>query len=141
MSCSSRKLRLEGQVSAWALYDGVAYRMLKRMQREDKFPQDVDILILSARYGLIRPDTPIAFYDQRMTSATALEQADRNRTILRSVLNDSSYHTVFAAMGRVYMTAIEPTSEWLPANVSFQVAEGGIGCKLRHLKIWLTAKD
>jgi hypothetical protein len=141
ISCSARKLRTEGQVCAWTLYDGVAYRMLKRMQREETFPQDVDIVILSARYGLIGTDTPIAFYDQLMDRAMALEQADHNRSLLQSILAARSYHAVFVAMGRTYMTAIEPISEWLPENVSFEVAQGGIGYKLHALKNWLAATD
>lgn len=141
VSCSARKVRVEGLVPAWTLYDGVTYRMLKRLQRMGEWPQGVDIFIVSARYGLIRPDTPIAFYDELMTEATARRQAERNRQLLRRAFSERGYAEVFVAMGRTYLAALEPTSDWLPGNVPLQVAQGGSGRKMRALKIWLAAAN
>lgn len=141
IGCSMRKLPVEGHMRAWSLYDGVVYRMLKRMQREGEFPADVDVVILSARYGLIRPATLINSYDQKMTCDRAREQAAQNRSLLRSIMSAESYREVFASLGQTYMEAIEPVSDWLPQRASFRAAQGGIGSKMGELKIWLTAKD
>jgi hypothetical protein len=44
---------------------------LKRLASSDRLPGDVDIVILSARYGLLAPSDPIEAYDQSMTVAIA----------------------------------------------------------------------
>lgn len=55
ISCSQRKKKLRGKVKAWDLYDGVIFRMLKKTERENGLPKNLDILILSAKHGFIRP--------------------------------------------------------------------------------------
>lgn len=137
MSCSSRKHRAKGRVQAWELYDGVVFRLVKKLQREGRFPEDVDILILSARYGLIRPTEEIEFYDQRMTSKIACKKAESNGLLLRCILNTGNYREVFIVAGRVYLSALKPFESWLPEDIKLVIADGGIGQKLRQTKNWL----
>jgi cytoplasmic iron level regulating protein YaaA (DUF328/UPF0246 family) len=122
------------------LYDGVAFRVVKRLEREGQFPDDVDILILSAQHGLIRPHHKISFYDLRMTKELASQQVARNRSILRAALCDNKHREVFVMAGKAYLAALEPITAWLPMGVPLTMAEGGIGRKLHRLKAWLLEK-
>jgi hypothetical protein len=128
-------------VPAWELYDGVAFRVVKRAQRQAHFPTDIDILILSARYGLISPDRQIASYDQRMTRAVVEDQARRNRDLLCSLLRKRCYKEVLVCLGRTYLSALDPFDAWLPDGVPVILAEGGIGRKMQQLKQWLVNRD
>ncbi|MCS7242945.1 DUF6884 domain-containing protein [Candidatus Caldatribacterium sp.] len=137
MSCSSRKHKVVGTVRAWDLYDGVAFRLVKKLQREGKFPEDVDILILSARYGLISPTEEIEFYDQQMTHTTACEQVQHNVLTLQHILSVRNYREVFMVAGSTYLEALRPFAAWVPVGVKVTVASGGIGEKLQKMKRWL----
>jgi hypothetical protein len=114
--------------------------VVKRLEREGQFPDDVDILILSAQHGLIRPHHKISFYDLRMTKELASQQAARNRSILRAALCDNKHCEVFVMAGKEYLAALVPITTWLPMGVTLTMAEGGIGRKLQRLKAWLLEK-
>ena len=114
----------------------MAYRVVKRLQRLGRYPEDVDLLIVSAKYGIIRPDQPIPAYDLRMTPERAMEQAGQNRTFLTGFLKSSSYSEVFISAGKDYLLAIEPSAAWCGA-VNVTVNMGRIGCQLKKLKGWL----
>lgn len=141
LSCSARKHPVTGKVVAWELYDGVAFRVVKRLQREGRFPNDVDILILSARYGLIRPNREIAFYDQRMTRDIALHQVTRNRALLHRLLRSGHYKEVFINAGQTYLAALQKVESWLPEGVKLTIAEGSIGRKMQQMKVWLLSNN
>jgi cytoplasmic iron level regulating protein YaaA (DUF328/UPF0246 family) len=59
LACSARKRLDRSALPAIERYDGVNFRILKKLQREHAFPHDLDVLILSAKYGLLSPETPI----------------------------------------------------------------------------------
>jgi|FaiFalDrversion2_1042247.scaffolds.fasta_scaffold00701_3 hypothetical protein len=141
LACSARKCAVTGKVAAWELYDGIAFRVVKRLQREGRFPNDVDILILSGRYGLIHPTRKIKFYEQRMTYEGAKRQAKRNCALLRRLFNNRGYSKVFVNVGKTYLAALQPVETWLPQGVALTIAEGGIGRKLKLMKQWLEAGE
>jgi hypothetical protein len=117
-------------------YDGVAYRVIKKLQRFGKFPKDVDILIVSAMYGIIPHDKPIPNYNLRMTPERALEQAKENRTIMSRFLKDGCYRQVFISAGKDYLLSLEPFDGWKAATL-VSTNRGAIGVQLRLLKDWL----
>ena len=53
LACSKRKRTWVGSVPALDLYDGGAYRVVRKLRRERGLPANLHILILSARYGLL----------------------------------------------------------------------------------------
>lgn len=137
LSCSARKHAIRNKVKAWNLYDGVSFRVVKKAQREERMPTDVDILILSAKHGLIHPTTKIAFYDQRITRNIAMQQAIKNCALLCRFLQSGRYVEVFANVGKTYLAALQPIEAWLPNRVKLIVPGGGIGQKMRQMKQWL----
>lgn len=137
LSCSARKRLCAGKIPAWDLYDGVMFRVVKRLQRSGQFPDDVEIIILSAKHGLIMPSQPIEWYDQKMTLQTSAQQAELNSQKLRSVIARGTFEEVFLCLGRAYLNALLPFEKWLPSNIHIKIAEGGIGCKMRQLRQWL----
>jgi hypothetical protein len=53
LGCSQRKRPDSGLLPAIERYDGVNFRILQKAKREEYLPENLDILILSAKYGLI----------------------------------------------------------------------------------------
>src|SRR5688500_18586744 len=68
LSCSKSKKDAPGKQEALALYDGPAFRVLRRFMSKMEAPYRLDVLILSARYGFILGSTKITSYDARITS-------------------------------------------------------------------------
>jgi len=144
LSCSARKRSTHAKVRAWELYEGVAFKLLKRRIKEKKLSEKLDILILSALYGLIRAEEYIEWYDKKMTCQDAAAQAEKNAAIMRQILRQNSYEEVFIFGGRTYLAALQPVESWLPVQIKLHVASGGIGQKLKQLREWLeniTAKE
>ena len=73
VSCSQRKRSESRLLPAIERYDGVYFRLLRKALREDYWPENLDALILSAKYRLIDMATPIDSYEQRMTRSRATE--------------------------------------------------------------------
>lgn len=135
LGCSERKASIEKPVSAWQLYDGPAFQVVKAWSRNAHPIAGLDIRILSARFGLIASWMTIPPYDQRMTSERARELRPEVRADLEVVCPRGHYNEVFLMLGKDYLEAIGPLDVFGGARVV--VPEGGIGEKLGALKRWL----
>jgi len=136
IACSARKRQLNGLVSAWNTYDGVTYRVLKKLQCENCCLNDVDILIVSAKYGLIKPSTLIEYYDTKMQFDIAARQAPNNVAMLKRLCESKNYHEVFINVGRLYLEALQPIDSWLNQS-ELVIAKGGIGQRISQMKRWI----
>lgn len=139
VSCSAQKNTVTGSVPAWHLYDGVAYRVMKRALRAAEWPEDLDVVILSSKYGLIEPDAPIDAYDEIMTP----ERAERMQHVVHGklvrLIESRAYRELLVFAGQDYLRALRLSPVWLPRRLSVEVAPGGIGKKLHRLRLWITA--
>ena len=136
MGCSKRKTATHGleTLEAGSLYDGAAFRVFKAWQRRHPNLQLSPVLILSAKYGMVNWNTPLASYDLEMTP----EIADSFRSEVQDKLESTFPHPkdVYVEMGRIYLRALPSLEEmWPNASVSFGV--GRIGERMRSLRAWL----
>lgn len=125
-----------GPLPAWDLYDGVLFRVCKKAQREGRWPDDVDVRILSAEYRLIRPETVIAPYNRKLDKNTA--------DVLRSAFLQGGSNSIpealtgcreiYIAAGGLYRDAIRPN---VPRDINVIDGSGEIGRMQQKLKAWL----
>ena len=145
ISCSQRKIQSPGEIPAIERYDGPTYRCLRkfsdtfRFPNNHGFPYDLRILILSAKYGLILPETEIADYDLKMTLSRAKALAvDVQCDLIRCLeFYDIAYggtDQVFINLGKTYMRTLDGFG-W--GTISTMEASGGIGLKTQQMKTWL----
>lgn len=129
--CSDRKN--DGPAEAFDLYDGYYYRILKKAKREDAFDPSIDMVILSAEYGLLSPSTEIEEYDREMSSERAREFHDAGLPEdLAERVNDGWYLRVVVNLGETYEQAIEGFETEVDASVvrlSGQLGERGSDLK------------
>jgi hypothetical protein len=137
IACSQRKAAGLATGAAWDLYDGVVYRMLKkRLGARQFWPAELDVLIVSAKYGVIRPGRRICTYDQTMS---AKDQPGRWAGRLRRLKAGGDYRFVHVNLGRAYQTALGDTLTLFPlAEVTF--ASGGIGKRTAQTAAWVDAR-
>ena len=146
ISCSQRKHEKPESCAAIDVYDGPLYRMLRKLRREQGIPKNLDVLIISAKYGLIYEQTHIDIYDQKMTPqrATHLRSGvkqklskwiETKRWITGTI---SGYDQVFINLGKVYMQTLEGFHWGFHLGfVSILEASGGIGQRVSQTKTWL----
>ena len=140
ISCSKTKHYLN-DVAAIDLYDGQTYRVIKK--RSSK-PSDLDleILIISAKYGLIRSTDIISYYDQIMTVSRAADMEDAVTDGIRNVVLGENPTRIFIGMGFPYSMAISKDFiHYLNENYNLQIASGSIGKRLHQLKEWLESLE
>lgn len=137
ISCSQRKKIIEGKVKAWDLYDGVIFGMLKKIEREKGLPENLDILILSAKYGFIRPSEVIEYYDYRIKKENIKSKRANFLSSLKQRIKNDNVLTVFVCLGKDYLKGIEGFENYFPNKTRFIFANGGIGSKMSETKNWL----
>ena len=134
ISCSKTKKHLDN-VPAIQLYDGQVYRVLKK-----RTPQNLEIVIISAKYGPIRSTEIISYYGQVMTVARAAELRQNVENVIRNVIRNHNPGKIFISLGFPYNLAVsEELMGFLDENFHLQVAHGPIGKRLHQLKVWLEA--
>lgn len=137
MGCSQRKRSDLGLLPAIERYDGVNYRVLRKARREGYWPANLDVLILSAKYGLLRPEVGIEDYDLRMTKRRALELRPFIVPELVKKVKSVSYTELFLNLGKVYLCALEGWEDALKRDTTVIHAKGGIGQKAAQMRQWL----
>ena len=134
MSCSKTKKRLEN-VSAIDLYDGQAYRVIRK-----RSTKNLEILIISAKYGIIRYTDIVSYYDQVMTVTEAVKMKEHVEKVIRKTVWKRNSMRIFINLGFPYNLAVsEELIDFLDEGFNLQVASGPIGKRLHQLKEWLEA--
>jgi hypothetical protein len=140
VACSQRKCVTPGVLPALERYDGVYFRVLRKARREGYWPAKLDVLIVSAKYGLLEANTPITHYDVRMTR----EQATRLRPLvvppLAEWIASRTYTEIFLNMGKTYHMALDGWDVSLTRDITVLYAKGGIGQKASQMRTWLLEK-
>jgi hypothetical protein len=135
LGCSARKHRAPGPVPAWYRYDGVLYRVCKRLQADGRFPDDVRVRIISAEHGVLTPDAAIAWYERRLDASRAAELREGVTEALRRAVVEERVSEVYLALGAAYRAAVGP----LPAGLPVRGEPAGIGTMHSRLRRWLAS--
>ena len=96
----------------------------------------MDLLIISAKYGLIDANEVIETYDLKMTQERASELSLQIKQKLEEVLSSKHYERIYIMLGKVYMTALND-SQSLLEDYKVELGSGQIGERLHTLKNWL----
>ena len=137
VGCSQRKRPDPGLLPAIERYDGVNFRVLRKARREGYWPRNLDVLIVSAKYGLLRSDAPIENYDQRMTRDRAISLQPAVSVGLDAHLVRVEYDEMFINLGKLYLMTLTRSRELTSLGDRVTYALGGIGEKMSQMKRWL----
>jgi uncharacterized protein DUF6884 len=137
LSCTQRKRRDSSPLPAVERYDGPTFRVLRRFQKRTL--ENLDVYILSAKFGLIHHLEIIPYYDQQMTPQRARELQPQIDEALERLFRNfrgrgQAVSQLLLCMGRVYLDAL---NNLLPPGMPVEQAGGSIGEKLSKLHQWL----
>lgn len=132
-SCSATKQRVENPVPALDLYDGYFFRIIKKAVRADSLQPGLDILILSAKHGVVEPEDKITYYDQRMDAERAAALNAEVITSISQKVTANDYEKVWINVGKDYRRATEGIEDAVDVPVAY-INGSGIGMKGKRLK-------
>lgn len=137
LGCSSQKTSAPEATPALYRYDGPFYQDFRKHLRERVWPRQLDVAVLSAKFGLIGMLTEIEDYDQRMTPerAAVLAPEISNRVSEWT----KSYSRIKLCLGRDYLPALP--MEWLARWGRAEVFGGPIGMKRQHMGAFLRSLE
>lgn len=138
MSCSKSKVATPGSMPAARRYNGIMYKALRKAARQDpKSIRKLDLWILSAKFGLIRYDRPIGWYELKMTKQLAEKHASNVQDIYRKILKTGEYDKICFAMSKLYLSTFGDYHKPVPFLTSIHVCDGNIYYKPGQLYKWL----
>jgi len=132
-SCSATKESVDTPVPALDLYDGYFFRIIKKAVRANRFQSELDIIIISAKHGVVEPDDHIGYYDQEMDTERANELNDEIIDAIASKVVEHEYEKVWVNLGKDYLPAVDGIEHAVDAPVMY-VDGDGIGMKGKRLK-------
>lgn len=136
IACSRRKLRAKNLLPALQRYDGGSYRVIRKAQREGAIRPNLDIRIISAKFGLIDDARPIPYYQQRITKKRAAELQSEVCYALNQTLSQNDYEEIYVDVGIDYLLILRKMR--FQNKIAPIIATGRIGERLARLKQWLT---
>lgn len=131
IACSATKRPDPHPMPAIDRYDGPMYWVLRKAKKEGRWPDQLEILILSAKHGLIEADKPIDFYDCKMTPTRAKKLRPSVSKKLNAKLARGEYR-VWVNLGQIYLLALPP----LPPG-TYYAGRLFMGQRCAQLKEWL----
>jgi hypothetical protein len=122
LSCSATKK--VGTGKAIDIYDGPAFRVVRKYLTKS---DGLDVRIISAKYGIISKDTPIEYYDEKLTLGKAAKLRVRYSREINTL--QSTYKDIMIFGSRTYQSVFK--------NAEIKRTTGKIGEQLSQLREWL----
>jgi cytoplasmic iron level regulating protein YaaA (DUF328/UPF0246 family) len=133
ISCSARKFQTAGPTPALDVYDGGTYRVIRKLQRSGHLDPAVEIIIISALYGCLRPHDRIVTYDLMLKGDFDPQLRRKVEKRVKDELK-KNWSEVYVDLGAKYRALISGALDETTNNILF--ANGRIGQRLRLLKLW-----
>ena len=136
ISCSGKKDKTPEKLPALMRYKGPFYPTLHKAIRENRLPKYLDILIISAKYGLLKSEDLIEDYDQKMDVPRANELRPHIQADLKAFLNGKDYDQLFNGLWQVYNKTLEgfDLEKYCEHVIPMETNRGK---RMRQLKQWI----
>lgn len=138
ISCTEKKAKTEGEIAAIHRYDGLTFQILRKYLRENPVESSsLEVLVLSAEFGLISAQQPIPYYDRLMTKDRANELRNSVNQQLQIIYKTRSYTGTCLALSKLYMQALDEKAYSQIDGASLTLVNGSQGRRLSQLYAWL----
>jgi hypothetical protein len=137
LGCSKSKREEPQTLPALERYDGPTFLVVRKFLAETP-PEahDVEIYMLSAKYGLISADEKIANYDQKMTKPRASSLQPEVLTRLQGIFV-RDFNEIFISLSQLYLQALDGFKSFVPDGTKVIISQASMGRRLTELKRWL----
>ena len=131
VSCSKKKRKMGQKILAIDLYQGRIFGLIKKFGNPK-----IDVLIISAKYGLLKPEDKIKYYDESMSKSKAEKLRPNVLKKLSRILKKKKYEEIFINLGKNYLLAIKGFRRFVDPSCKIIYAEGKMGQKMKQTKDW-----
>jgi len=135
ISSSKRQKKDKSPLPALERYDGFMFRILKKLKRENKLPADLDIIIISSKFGLLKPEDKVPYVNHMMTFLQAREVKNKFLNEFKKLFDKKNYSEIFVNLGASYLESIKGIEKLTNAKIIY--AKGKMGQKANHMKRWI----
>lgn len=137
ISCSATKDPQSEPIPAILRYSGGIYLLLKSIILSNLWPQNIDLLIVSAKYGLLKPLEEIPYYEQLLTSERVIElrKVVEEQIALKNI-DLSCYSECFLNISKLYYQSIEGLTNSLKCRI-IRIDEKGNNKRNNAMITWL----
>lgn len=140
LSCSQRKRATPGLLPALERYNGPQFQVVRKFTRTRPDAQsNLDIAILSARFGIVSPSEYIPDYDQRTTPDQALTLRPCVVAVIRHYFQRTNYQRCCISLSRDYLEIVAGLEGIIPLDCETTYIHGSPGERLSQLFNWLYA--
>lgn len=103
-SCSKKKNEIKTILKASERYIGQMFKATKKFAETNQY----DLLIISAKYGLLKPESKIDNYNKRIQNKTqAIDLRAGVNPKLQEIIEREKYARIIIIMGKMYRFIIE----------------------------------
>jgi hypothetical protein len=134
ISCGKKKseeLKFRA-LKAKEAYQGPMFQVINKAKREDRWPRNLELGIISAKYGLLRSDDEIKNYDLKMTKAIAEKLNPEVIRKIRKWSEEESFSLIHIIMGKDYLESVRGVEDSIQTEVKIENM-GGLGIGQRKL--------
>jgi len=134
ISCGKKKAEelKNKKMKAEEAYRGPMFQVIRKAKRENRWSSALKLGIISAKYGFLRGDEEIEFYDKRMTKPLARQYRSKILEKIRKYHEIESFSQIYVLMGRDYLISVEGLENIIDADVKIENM-GGLGIGQRKL--------
>ncbi|MHA2244392.1 MAG: peroxide stress protein YaaA [Candidatus Hodarchaeales archaeon] len=114
------------RMQASKAYTGPMFQVVQKAQREGKWSSNHSLGIISAKYGFLRSDDYIEYYDLKMTKKIAEKH---NSQVIREISKwnmEEKFDFIYVLMGKVYLKAVEGLETQIDTKIVIE-SMGGLG--------------
>ena len=140
ISCSGKKSKEPGAIPACQRYTGPPCWVPRRAKRKKYLPKNLDILIISAKHGLLEWEEKIEWYNQEICPGRARELRPSVQKKLETFLNGKYYDQIFNGLWKDYQATLDgfDLEKYCREKVKLEKAEEeNRGKKMRRMKKWI----
>lgn len=138
-SCSQRKKIDKNLLPAIERYDGPSFRLLRKYLCQTT--DNLDVYILSAKYGLISYENEIPFYEEKLKKQKSGELTKLSISQANHIFPKTKRKEVFVNLGDLYLQVFEPILEKLSQTNSLVFTSGSSGKRLAEMHDWLYGEN
>ena len=113
-------------------YKGPIFQVINKAKREKRWPENLKLGIVSAKYGFLRSNDEITYYDLRMTKSLARKLHSQVIAEIRKWHEDESFSLIYILMGKDYLESIQGLGEYIKTEIIIENM-GGLGVGQRKL--------
>ncbi|MHA1976835.1 MAG: DUF6884 domain-containing protein [Candidatus Hodarchaeales archaeon] len=140
ISCGKKKSDelMHHAVKAKEAYKGPMFQVINKAKREERWPNNLNLGIISAKYGFLRSDDIITYYDLRMTKTIAKRLNSQVIESIRVWHEVVPFSSIYVLMGKDYLATVHGLEESIKADITIENM-GGLGIGQQKLVRFLNS--